>query len=92
MARASQQEKMHSCGHVIRKKVRRGHVYEVICGRPGAQPAITVSLHTPHTRPQPRWFCSIHWPKHKEVRFDGAPIEQRPFPGTLIHPVFKSVK
>ena len=80
------QEYMHKCDHVVRivgknrKKMR--------CLRPGAQPMITRAITTVGPRyPQPRWLCNVHWVKHEQVRWDGRPVEQREFPGTMIHKV-----
>lgn len=80
-------EKLHKCGHVMRKKTRRGKVYEEVCGRNGAEPMFTKALTGPHTRPQPRWFCNVHWPRHEEVMFDGVPVKKREFPGSTWHAI-----
>jgi hypothetical protein len=77
-------EELHHCGHVIRKKIKRGKVEETLCMRIGAEPMFTRSVLGPHTRPQPRWFCSVHWNRHEEVMYDGVPTK-RPFPGQFIH-------
>lgn len=83
MASASAQAKMHRCEHVVKKKLRRGRVYEVICGNPGAQPMFTRPVTTKQrTRPQPRWFADCHWDRHVQVRFDGEVMEQEEFPST----------
>ena len=81
-----QQEARHRCGHVVRKKIKHGKVYETYCENGGAMPMFTrpVTSQT-RTRPQPRWFCNIHWPRHVEVAFDGAPMERQDFPGVITH-------
>jgi hypothetical protein len=80
------QEYLHKCDHVVRVVGTKRR--KVRCLRPGAMPMITRSLLDVGPRyPQPRWLCSVHWPRHEEVRFDGKPQEQRPFPGTLIHKI-----
>jgi hypothetical protein len=84
--RNSTLEKTHRCQHVIRKKIKRGRVYETYCERTGAMPMFTRAVTSKtRVRRQPRWFCNIHWPKHVEVRFDGAEANQQEFPGTLRH-------
>jgi len=77
-----EQEKRHRCGHVVAKKIKRGHVYETTCDRGGAMPMFTRPVTSmTRTRAQPRWFCSLHWPKHVSIAFDGAPLPQEEFAG-----------